>query len=97
MPGQPNQPIPTRCFKGVRVIRGKLPPTLLAERPGSFTCPYGNAGVQKDTEKESAQKVIPGEESSSPFLVRIRSRNLSITSPVLYQLNYPDPLKDNRL
>ena len=41
-----------------------LPPALLAERPGSFTCYCGNTGVERIPKEESAQIVDPGEENS---------------------------------
>ena len=40
---------------------------------------------------ESAQKVDPGEENSPAVPAGIRTRDLSITSPVLYPLSYPRP------
>ena len=46
MPGQHSQPTPTLLGQGclVCVFRNNLPPTFLAEWPGSFTCHCGNAG-----------------------------------------------------
>ena len=46
-------------------------------------------GGGKDTEEESAHKVDSGEESSPAAPVGIRTRNLSITSPALYQHAIP--------
>ena len=42
-----------------------------------------NTGVEQIPEHESAQKFDPGEESSPAVPARIRTHDLSITSPVL--------------
>ena len=39
-----------------------------------------------------SQNVNSGEETSPAAPSKIRTRNLSITSPALYRLSYPDPL-----
>ena len=59
-----------------------LPPALLAEWLGSFTCYCGNTGWNGDR-NESAQKVDPWEEISPTAHAGIRTRDLSITSPAL--------------
>ena len=72
--------------KGVSVFRCNLPPALLAKWPGSFTCHCGYTEVGRDTEQKSAHKVDSGE-GNSP--AGVRTRNLSITSPALYQQAIP--------
>ena len=52
---------------------------------GVFYVPLREHGGGTDTEKESAHKVNSGEEDSPTVPARNRTRNLSITSPVLYQ------------
>ena len=46
-------------------------------------------GVGTDIEEESAQKVNSGEENSPAAPAGTRTRNLSITSPALYQQAIP--------
>ena len=41
------RPLGLPCVKGVYVSGCNLPPALLAERPGSFTCYCGNTGVER--------------------------------------------------
>ena len=53
-----------------------LPPALLAEWPGSFTCYCGNMGVERIPKLESAQKVNPGEENSPAAPTVIWTRDL---------------------
>ena len=45
MPGQHSRPTPTSLVNGVCAFRCNLPPALLAEWPGSFTCHCANTGV----------------------------------------------------
>ena len=90
MPGQRHSQ-PIRWVKGVCVFWCNLPPTLLAERPGSFTCHCGNTGVER-TPNKSQHTINPGEENYSAAPAGIRTRNLSITSPVLLQTSYPGSL-----
>ena len=68
---------------GVCVFNSNLPPALLAEWPGFFTCYCGNTGLERIPKWESAQKVDPGEENSPAVPAGIRTRDLSITSPAL--------------
>ena len=58
-----------------------LPPALLTEWPGSFTCYCGNTGVERIPKLESAQKVDPGEENSPAAPTGIWTRDLSVSSP----------------
>ena len=62
-----------------------LPPALLPERPGSYLSRA--AAVTREwsgyRNKESAQKVDPGEENSPAAPAGTRTRDLSITSPTL--------------
>ena len=46
-------------------------------------------GGGTDTEQESAHKVNSGEENSPAASAGIQTRNLSITSPALYQQTIP--------
>ena len=85
-----------RWAKGVCVFRCNLPPVLLTEWPGSFTCHCGNKGGGTDIELDSAHKVNSGgkkvnsrEEISPAAPAGIRTRNFSITSPALLPTSYP--------
>ena len=52
MPGQQHsKPAPTHWVKGVCRFRRNLPPALLAERPGSFTCHCNNTKVEETLNK----------------------------------------------
>ena len=68
---------------GACVVSCNLSPALLADWPGSFTCYFGNTGVERIPKKESAQKVDLGEENSPATPAWIRTRDLSITGPTL--------------
>ena len=68
-----------------RVVSCNLPPALLAEWPGSFTCYCSNTGV------EQTPKVDPGEENSPAAPAGIWTHDLSITSLALWPLSYPAP------
>ena len=85
MAGQHSQPTPTSLGQGSVRVRCNLPSVLLAEWPGSFTYHCGYTGSGTDSEEESAHKVNSGEENSLAAPAGIRTRNLSITSPGLYQ------------
>ena len=52
-------------YRVLCVFSCNLPPTLLAERSGSFTCYCGNTRVERIPKCESAQKVDPGEQCFS--------------------------------
>ena len=79
---------------GACVFSCNLPPALLAEWPGSFTCHCGNTGLERIPEWESAQKVDSGEENSpaapaglepDTFRSRVRhSNHWAIPAPQLY-------------
>ena len=47
--------------------------------------------MERTANKESAHKVDSGEENSPAAPAEIRTHNLSITSPVLYQQAIPAP------
>ena len=69
---------------GAYVFRCNLPLAPLAEWPGSFTCYCGKTGVERIPKWESAQKAEPGEKKSPAASAGTRTRDPSITSPVLY-------------
>ena len=48
-------------------------------------CHCGNMGVEQTSKKSRHRKVNSGEENSSAAPARIQTRDLSITSPALYQ------------
>ena len=50
-------PLRLRWVKGVCVIRCNLPPALLAEWPGSFTCHCGNTGMERTSNKNRCRKL----------------------------------------
>ena len=91
LPGQRHsQPTPTSMGQGcICVFRRNLPPALLAEWPGSFTCHCGNTGVERTPNKSQHTKLtleknilpplLPGFELST-FRSRVRRSN---------QLSYP--------
>ena len=60
-----------------------LPPALLAQWPGSFTCCHGNTGMERIPKQESEQMVDPREENSPTALARTWTCDLSIISPTL--------------
>ena len=66
------------------MFRCNLPSALLAEWPGSFTCHWGNMGVEQMLNKEAAHKVNSGEENSPTTPAKIWTCNLSIISLTLY-------------
>ena len=69
MPGQwHSQPTPTSLGKGVCVFRCNLPPALLTEGPGSFTCHCGNTGVERTTNKSQHTKLILEKKILPPLL-----------------------------
>ena len=57
-------------------VKCNLPPALLAEWPGSFTCHCGNIGVER-TSNKSQHTVNSGEENFPASPAGIRTRNLS--------------------
>ena len=69
------------------VFSRNLPPALLAESPGSFTCCCGNRNRYWN---ESPQKADPGEENSPATPARNQTCDLLITSmPVVYHWVFP--------
>ena len=69
--------------KGVFMFMCNLPPALLADWLWSFTRHCDNMRVEWTPNKESAHKVDSGEGNSPTAPARIRTHNLSITSPAL--------------
>ena len=65
---QHSQPLRLRWVKGVNVFRCNLPPALLAESPGPFTCHYGNTGVEPTPNNSQYTKLTP-EEKILPLLL----------------------------
>ena len=51
-------PFPLRWVKDVCEFRCNLPPALLAEWPGSFTCHCGNTGVERTPSKSQHTKSV---------------------------------------
>ena len=85
MPGQGIvSPLQLRWFKGVCVFRRNLPPALLAEWPGSFSCHCGNTGVERTPDKSQHTQLtlekkilplhLPGFELAT-FRSRVRRSN----------------------
>ena len=60
---------------------------------GVFYVPLRQHAGETNTEEESAYRVDFGEENSPVAAARIRTRNLSITSPALLSTSYPDSRK----
>jgi len=58
---------------GACVFSCNLPPALLAEWPGSFTCYCGNTKVERIPKYKSAQKVTPGEKNTPSLLQGFKS------------------------
>ena len=60
------------CFQhwiqGACVFRCNLPPRLLAEWPGSFTCHFGNTGVERTRNKSQHPKLILERKILPPLL-----------------------------
>ena len=76
-------------FIGSRVFRCNLPPALLAEWPGSFTWHCGNTGVERTLSKSQHTKLTLEKKILPPLPAGIRTCNLSITGPALYQQVIP--------
>ena len=72
--------------KRVCVFWRNLPPTLLAEWPGSFPCRCWTRGWVGHRVWVSTQKDNSGEENSPAALLWFAQ--ISITNPVLYHLSY---------
>ena len=70
MPGQRelNGPLYLFWVTGVRVFRCNLPPALLAEWPGSFTCHCTNMGVERTPSKSQHTKLTLEKKSFPPLL-----------------------------
>ena len=81
-------PLWLHWVKGVCLFRCNLPPTLLVEWLGSFTCHCSNTGMER-TKTKSVHKVNSGEENSPTTPAGIRTHNLSIMSPALLPTSYP--------
>ena len=82
-------PLQLHWVKGVCMFRCNLPPALLAEWSGSFTCHCSDMGVEQIPNGESAHKADSGKENSPTTPVGVQTRSLSITSPTLQQTSYP--------
>ena len=96
MPGQKDsQPTPTSLGQGVCVFRCNLPPALLTEWPGSFTCHCGNTGAERTPnkcqhtkltlEKKILPPLLPGFELAT-FWSRVR-RSYQQAIPELCYIN----------
>ena len=84
-----SQPTPTSLGQGcVFVFTRDLPPALLAEWLGSFTCHCGNTGMER-TPTKSQHRKLTREENSPAAPAGSQTRNLSITSPALSATSYP--------
>ena len=69
MPGQRHsQPNPTSLVEGWCVFRCNLPPALLEELPGSFTCHCGNTGVERTQNKNQHTKLSLEKKILPPLL-----------------------------
>ena len=77
-----------KTHAGCMHVSCNLPPALLAEWPGSFTCYCSNMGVEWILKLESAQKIYPCEENSPTTPARTWTGRLLITSPPLKQLSW---------
>ena len=55
-----------------------------------FYVPLRKNGEGADTQWDTAQKFNIGEENSPAIPAKTRTPDISITSPALYQLSYPD-------
>ena len=70
--------------KGVRVLNCNLPPALLAEWPGSFTCLCGNTGVEWTLNKSHHTNLTLEKKILTPTTpAGIRTHNLSNHGPAL--------------
>ena len=68
MPGLQHSPPWLHRVMGVCMCRCNLPPALLAEWPGSFTCHCGNTGVEQ-TSNKSQHKKLTLEKKILPLLL----------------------------
>ena len=76
-------PLRLCCVKGVCVFRCNLPPALLAERPGSFTCHSRNTGMERTPNKCQHTNLILEKILFPAAPAGVWTRNLSITSLAL--------------
>ena len=63
-------PLRLGWVNGVCVFRCNLPPALLVECPGSFTCHCGNTGVKLTSNKRQHTKLTLEKNILPPFLPR---------------------------
>ena len=62
-------PIGLRWVKGICVFRCNLPPALIAERLGPFTCHCSNTGVDQTPNKSQYTKLTLEKKILPPFLL----------------------------
>ena len=82
-------PLRLHWVKGACVFRCNLPPPLLVEWSGSFTCHCGNMGVEQTPNMSQHTKITLKKKNSPTAPARIWTHNLSITSPALLPTSYP--------
>ena len=70
------------------MFRCNLPPALLAEWPGSFTCHCGNVGVKWTPNKSQHRKLTLEKKILPPFLPRLELANFDHESDAL-PTSYP--------
>ena len=78
-------PLLLRWVKDVGVFRCNLPPTLMAEGPGSFTCYCGNTGVERILEKTISRR-SSRDSNSQPFDHESGALLTSNLGPSLYNV-----------
>ena len=81
-------PLRLRWVKGACKFRCNLPPALLAERPGSFTCHCGNTGVKRTPNKSQHTKLTLRRKFSPRFCRDSNSQPFDHESGVL-PTSYP--------
>ena len=91
-------PLRLGSVKGVCVFKCNLPPVLLAERPGSFTCHCGNTGVERTPDKSQHTKLTLEKKILPPLLLGFglatlrsrvrRSNQLAIPKSMYNTANY---------
>ena len=85
-------PLRFHWVKGVYVFRCNMPPALLAEQPGSFTCHCGNTGVERTPIKSQHTKLILGQKSLPPLLPGFELETFRSRVRRFYQQAIPAPL-----
>ena len=82
-------PLRFRWIKSVCVFRCNLPPALLAEYPGSFTCHCGSTGMERSPNKSQHTKLTMEKTVLPPLLPGLELANFRSRLRRSYQQALP--------